>query len=250
MRMTAIKSSTSLPPVLKGKSVNFSDISHGQQWFQPAMRRFFGMFGLLLVLLVGGCATNGGGGDSVKNSVDALLKNAEAELAAGQHDKAINILNDAAKEHPTSPMPWLKMANIWFEKGNYPSAILAASEVVQRDSGNQEAKSLLVVAGLRVAAGAVTELRPTSSVNMATRVEAENLTNSLRSALGEKVLVPGAETKSGNPSSRPRVKATLSRSASVAAPAGATVPAGMTTTAAAKQAVPSAGSADPFKSLK
>lgn len=222
----------------------YSEISPDQQQMGRNIRLSLSGFALSLVLLVGGCATTGTGGEVSQNSVDARLKDADTELAAGQHDKAISVLNHAAKEHPTSAMPWLKMANIWFEKGNYPSAILAANEVLQRDAGNQEAKSLLVVAGLRVAAGAVTELRPTSSVNMATRVEAENLTNSLRSALGEKVLVPGAEVKTGKVASRPRVKTTLSR------PAAATAPVGTTATAAIKQVEPSSGSTDPFKSLK
>jgi tetratricopeptide (TPR) repeat protein len=227
--------------------VNRSVISELQQNPHRAVRSVLSMCALSLVLLASGCSTMAVGGEAGKNSVDALLKDADSELAAGQHDKAINVLNYAAKEHPTSAMPWLKMANIWFEKGNYPSAILASSEVLKRDAGNQEAKSLLVVAGLRVAASAVTELRPTSSVNMGTRVEAENLTNSLRSALGEKVLVPAAESKSSNASNRPRVKvASPARSTT----ATAAVAAGETAAAVVKQTAPGAGSPDPFKSLK
>ncbi|HZW14403.1 MAG TPA: tetratricopeptide repeat protein [Noviherbaspirillum sp.] len=176
--------------------------------------------------------------------METLLKDADSELAAGQHEKAINVLSYAAKEHPTSALPWMKMANIWFEKGNYPSAILAASEVLQRDAGNQEAKSLLVVAGLRVAAGAVTELRPTGSVNAATRAEAENLTNSLRGALGEKVLVPAGEGKSGNAVARAKSRSTPMARPSVTPE----VPAPVVT--AVKQAAPSSASPDPFKALK
>lgn len=233
--------------------MNYEGITKGQYPTHFGPRLSFCALALSLVLIGSGCATTGAGPDLGKNSVEALLKDADSELAAGQQEKAISVLSYAAKEHPTNAMPWMKMANIWFEKGNYPSAILAANEVLQRDAGNQEAKSLLVVAGLRVAAGAVTELRPTGSVNAATRVEAENLTNSLRGALGEKVLVPAGDGKSGNSASR-----TKPRSAAAPRPvtAPATAPASGVSTAinpiasTVKPAVPSTASPDPFKSLK
>ncbi|GAB3554569.1 hypothetical protein GCM10027343_42700 [Noviherbaspirillum agri] len=201
-------------------------------------------FALSFALFGAGCATTDSGAEVDRNAMGTLLQDAENQLAAGQHEKAIDVLSDAAKKHPTSALPWLKTANIWFEKGNYPSTIFAANEALQRDSGNQEAKSLLVVAGLRVAAGAVTELRPTSSVNATTRVEAENLTNSLRSALGEKVLVPSAAGKAGRPAPRPKRRAAVPAQRSDQA--DATVP----VAAAIKQAAPDITSSDPFKSLK
>jgi hypothetical protein len=137
-------------------------------------------------------------------------------------------------------VPWLKMANVWFEAGNYPSAILAANEVLHRDAGNQEAKSLLGVSGLRVAAGAVSGLRSPSSVNSSARVEAENLTNSLRTALGEMVLVPAAE---GGPATRNKPASNQRPNSGTSASAGRAAK-------AAPKSSPDAGGGDPFKSLK
>jgi hypothetical protein len=197
---------------------------------------------LACVAFLSACGTtNGVSGASGQHTLESLTKEADAELAKGQREKAIALLNQAAKENPTSMVPWLKMANLWFEAGNYPSTILAANEVLQRDAGNQEAKSLLVVSGLRVAAGAVTGLRSASSVNSGARMEAENLTNSLRSVLGEMVLVP-APAEPRSPTAQARMK-----SASQPKSNSAPVP------KAAKAAGPGsheAGGTDPFKSLK
>lgn len=204
--------------------------------FQIVRGRHFslGVVALCFAFL-SGCATTGADANATKNDIEILLKEAEAEINAGQQDKAMALLNNAAKQNPTNTLPWIKIANIWFEKGNYPSSILAANEALQRDVSNQEAKSLLVVAGLRVAAGAVSGLRPSGAVNMSTRIEAENLTNSLRGALGEKILVPPTEGKSANSSSRfkPKLKT-------------ASVP----TAVATQKPNLGADSSDPFKSLK
>lgn len=212
--------------------MSFFEISNNKHFYLK--KSFFAVMALLMAVLSSGCATTQIG-ESGKNGVEAMLKAADSELVAGQHEKAIAVLNQATKEHPTSPEPWMKLANIWFEKGNYPSSILAANEVLQRDAANQEAKSLLVVGGLRVAAAAVTGLTPTGSVTTGTRIEAENLTNSLRTALGEKVLVPPAEPKP------------VSYSRSKAKPRTSTPP---SPSPAARQGNANAVATDPFKSLK
>lgn len=188
---------------------------------------------LLAVAVLAGCASTGPGTDEqAANNLESVLKEADAEMAGGRHDKALAILQQAAKDHPTNAAPWVQMAHIWFGKENYPSSILAASEALQRDAANQAAKSLLVVAGLRVSADAVNGLRPNGPVSTNTRVEAEQLTQSLRSALGEKELVPSAEAKPAHPAARPKAKA---KSASAAV---------------ARRGTSNAGAVDPFKSLK
>lgn len=203
-----------------------------RSFFSISHRKLFFAIPILCLLLVGGCATTTNP-ERAQAQLESLTKEADAELAKGQRDKAVALLNQAAKEHPTSMVPWLKMANISFEDGNYPATIQAANEVLQRDAANQEAKSLLVVAGLRVAANSVAGLRSPNSVNSNVRAEAENLTNSLRAVLGEKVLVP-APAADG----RPGAHAAQRKSKPAAAQR------------ASAQANNSAGSADPFKSLK
>lgn len=193
------------------------------------------------------CGTTNGGSSTSQSNLESLSREADAELAKGQREKAIALLTQAAKENPTSMVPWLKMANIWFEAGNYPSSILAANEVLQRDAGNQEAKSLLVVSGLRVAAGAVTGLRSASSVNSSARVEAENLTNSLRTVLGEAVLVP--TPAEGTPPVPPGRAKSASQPKSNSGSVVSSPKAAKGVKAAAKSSS-DAGGADPFKSLK
>lgn len=187
-----------------------------------------------LVLALGGCATAVPEAEQAAN-LEAVLKEADAEKTAGRHEKAIELLTQATKDHPASATPWLQMGHIWFEKENYPSSILAANEALQRDTANQAAKSLLVVAGLRVAADAVNGLRPNGPVGTNTRVEAENLTQSLRSALGEKELVPSADARPAKPAARTKPRTAAARP----------VPARV-----AGRTAPDADATDPFKSLK
>lgn len=142
----------------------------------------------LLLALLGGCATTGEKGST--SSLAPLLQQANEAVAAGARDKAIVLLDKAAKENPASKEPWLKLAELYFDSGNYPQAMIAAQEVLSRDATNQEAKGFLVVSGLRVATRATSELRGESSLSSSTRGEAERLAKSLRETLGEKVLVP------------------------------------------------------------
>lgn len=202
--------------------------------------------------VIGGCATTSAPTEAEQRaSLDTLLKQADGELAKGKSEQAIALLNQAAKENPTSMVPWLKMSNIWFNSGNYPSAILTSNEVLKRESENQEAKSILVVAGLRVAAGAITGLVQQNQVNFSARTEAENLTKALRTALGEKVLVPGAGAENAPP---PPAAPPPSHRRHAAAPRRVSQPRAETAAASSASASPtvsaSSSGSDPFKSLK
>lgn len=244
----------------------------GSVFFCARQRKYVVMAALSAALL-GGCASTTTVGSDGQPSIEPLLAQADTEMGKGRRDQAIALLNQAAKESPTNVSPWLKIANIWFDDGNYASSILAANEVLARDANNQEAKSLLVVSGLRVAAKAVQGLVPHNPVNPNARQEAENLTKSLRQALGEKVLVPAETEKTVSQAPRQRkkvvaranevVKAAVAPAATAtvtvpsAVPAAAPAAASVTVTpqpAARKVSVtiePKAGaSADPFKSLK
>lgn len=165
-----------------------------------------------------------------------MLAQAEGALAGGAREKALSLLDQAGKEDPTAKEPWMKMANIHFAAGNYPAAVLAANEAVQRDPEDQDAKGILVVAGLRIAAQGVVGLRSKSLVNADSRAQAEQLTQSLRNILGEAVLVPPPDEAEKVPEAKARV-APRSRPAPVARRPAATTSA------------PS-GNGDPFRSLK
>lgn len=198
---------------------------------------------LIASALLGGCASQPAESPRAAASIEVFVRDAETELAKGNREQAVVLLTQGARSYPTSPVPWLRIANIWFEANNYPSAILAANEALQRDAASQEAKSLLVVSGLRVAAGAVANLRPAPAVGVTARSEAETLTNSLRAAIGEKTLVPAPpnDARTPPPASRPRAR--LPRQPVPAKESAASAP-----TSGSRSA--GAASADPFKSLK
>jgi tetratricopeptide (TPR) repeat protein len=203
---------------------------------------------VLVCFAIAGCSTTSTNGDAdARASLDTLIKQADNELVNGRSEQSIALLNQAAKENPTSMRPWLKMSNIWFNAGNYPSAILTANEVLKREAENQEAKSILVVAGLRVAAGAITGLMQQNPVNSSARVEAENLTKALRTALGEKVLVPA---NAADTAAAPAPAAHHYRHAAAAkrtSPANNEAP---VASASPSTNTSSSNGSDPFKSLK
>ncbi|KRB66313.1 tetratricopeptide repeat protein [Noviherbaspirillum sp. Root189] len=207
---------------------------------------FVALYVCLIVLA--GCASPLPNSANDKAGLESSLAAAETELAKGRREQAVALLTEAAQAHPTSTVPWLKIANVWFEAGNYPSSILAANEVLQRDPSSQEAKSLLVVAGLRVAAGAVSGLRPNGNIGVNVRTDAENLTNSLRDVLGEKILVPGqpVETKPVV-SPRPKSQVRPRPSAVVRQPVA---PGGTASAASSAASGTRSTSTDPFKALK
>jgi hypothetical protein len=130
-----------------------------------------------------------------KLSLDELVVQANREFAIGTDAKAIALLEQAGKENPASTVPWLILSDHWFKAEKYPSAILDANEVLKRDPQNQEAKSILVMSGLRVASKAMVGLVPQSPVNSDVRAEAEHLTQEIGDALGEKKLVAAPERK-------------------------------------------------------
>jgi tetratricopeptide (TPR) repeat protein len=145
---------------------------------------------VLVCLMIAGCSTSKSKVAPPRTALEMVVNQAETELAKGKRDQAIALLSQAAKENPSSVVPWLKLSTIWFNSAKYPTAILTANEVLQREPENQEAKSILVVAGLRVAAGALSGLVPEDPVNPSVRAEADTLIKALRATLGEKDLIP------------------------------------------------------------
>ncbi|MFG6447100.1 hypothetical protein ACG0Z6_02455 [Roseateles sp. BYS180W] len=142
----------------------------------------------------------------------------------------------AAQAYPTSKEPWLKLAEGYFESGDYGNTVLAAQEVLQRDASDRVATSLLAVSGLRVATTALASLRQSQDqeINADTRRQAADLVKSIREALGEPVLVP----KPVEPATTtPRRSAAPKRLVPVPAPgAGPTPAVGSAATAAPKGA--------------
>jgi tetratricopeptide (TPR) repeat protein len=131
----------------------------------------------------------------------------------GEREQARLIYRAAAKAYPADKRPWLRLAQSYFDARDYGNAVLAAQEVAQRDASDVTAQSLLAISGLRISTAALSTLRSPNHMNSTARQEAEQMAQSLRTILGEPVLVPTvAEPEPAKPlrsraAVRPTVKA-------------------------------------------
>lgn len=148
-----------------------------------------------LLAILSGCAT-----EKVSMTpgefMDAMSKSSlkvDSLLDKGNQEEAVRILGDLAKRNPDRKEPWVRMAKVHFDSENYSQAIVSAEEALQRDNGDREAKSIRAVAGLRVAAQSLTELRNDVELKGNARSDAAGLAKVMRETLGEEVLVPPAE---------------------------------------------------------
>lgn len=154
-----------------------------------------------------------------------------AEAAEGGRERARVIYREAAQFYPTDKRPWLRLAQSYFDASDYGNAVLAAQEVVQRDSADSVAQGLLAVSGLRISTAALSALRNQNNLTTSARSEAEDMARNLRTILGESVLVPkpadaAQEGVGPRTPARPRVPARprTDRPANAASPAAATTP--------------------------
>lgn len=162
-------------------------------------------------------------------SVDTLLEK-------GNQEEAVKILGDLAKKNPGRKEPWIRMAKVHFDAENYAQAIVAAEEALQRDGTDRSAKSIRAVAGLRVAAQSLTDLRGDVELKGDARSDAVGLAKVMRDTLGEDVLVPPGEPEKKKkvvPVARPK-------------PAVAAAP----KKSGGADAAPAASGANPFSVLK
>ncbi len=174
------------------------------------------------------------------------LDQAQSARQVGDLPKASALLQDAAKANPTNKQPWVKLAQMQFEAGNYSAAIVAAEEALQRDSTDQTALSVLSVSGLRIAASSLQQLRKASAVSGSTRVEAEALAHTIRESLGEDVLVPPAPAAKASGPAGASASSTSGRNRGSAASRAAASAA----RAPEKSSASSAGGRNPFNVLQ
>lgn len=159
-------------------------------------RAFFSV--LCAVFLATACASG-----QLKNAApdpqifESNMKAAAALTAAGQPDRAIATYEVVAKENPIRKEPWVQIAKLRFEEKNYGHAIIAAEEVLQRDFSDKQAKSILVVSGLRVATQSLALLRPTEDKELVVdaQTDARALVKVLRENIGAQVLFPPVQMK-------------------------------------------------------
>ncbi|BAX59561.1 MULTISPECIES: tetratricopeptide repeat protein [Burkholderia cepacia complex] len=123
------------------------------------------------------------------------LADADAVAKAGDQDKALGLYQQLAKSDPTREEPWSRIAQIQFAQNHYGQAIVAAQEALQRDATDRQAKSVLAVAGLRIATQSLGELRQDSSLAGDAKSDAQALAKQLRDTLGESALFPPDQTR-------------------------------------------------------
>lgn len=114
----------------------------------------------------------------------------EGLLAESQRDQAVALLRQIAATAPERTEPWSRLARLYFDAGDYGSAIVAADEVLKRMPGDKQALSLRAVGGLRVATSALVALQGDAEMTGSARTDAGKLAKVLRESLGEEVLVP------------------------------------------------------------
>lgn len=189
-------------------------------------RAFWFPVALVSIALLSGCASPPREKSSTA-SVPAVptlqqhLDDAARARAEGTRIKEREIYRAAAAAYPTSKEPWLKLAEGYFEESDYGNAILASQEVLQRDSNDNVATSLLAVSGLRVSTAALKSLRQQNNLGSDTRSQAENAARILRDVLGEPVLAGradlGTASSTGNAAAAPQPKKTTKPAAAPAA---------------------------------
>jgi len=177
-------------------------------------------------LLLGACA-------SAPTPVKALMPPTYADLMASAEEaqrkggvvEAMGFYEKATKADPSKKQPWSRIAQAQFDARNYGSAITAAQEVLQRDTTDVTAKSIMAVSGLRVSANALEQLRLANALGGSTREEAQTLARIMRDSLGESILPPPSPTAATTPAGRPSTTVPLRRVTPVPPNAPASAPA-------------------------
>lgn len=203
-------------------------------------------------LLLGGCATNPPPSAEPAPAVVSLeewLVRGDTARKDGLHEAARSAYRDGAKAYPTDKQPWLRLADSYFQSGDYGNAVLAAQEAVQRDPKDNAAHSLLAVSGLRITAGSLSALREQSGYPVGSREEALDVTRRLREALSDPTLLTPIAQEAPAPAPRkPRPPAKPAAAASTPAATAATpAPPAVKPVAASPAPVPAPTAATPVK---
>ncbi len=174
------------------------------------------------LLFIGACS-------SAPKPMAAIMPATYAELMASAEDahrkggvvEAMGFYEKATKADPSKKQAWARIAQAQFDARNYGSAITAAQEVLQRDTTDVTAKSIMAVSGLRVSANALEQLRLANALGGSTRDEAQALARIMRDALGESILPPPGPGATPTVTDKPVVRPPVRRAAPEAAPAPA-----------------------------
>ncbi|WP_321842190.1 hypothetical protein [Paraburkholderia bannensis] len=202
--------------------------------------------------VMAGCTTPANTLSASPEAFNKALADADALSKAGNQDQALEAYQKLAAADPTREEPWSRIAQVQFQQQHYGQAIVAAQEALQRDQTDRGAKSVLAVAGLRVATESLGELRQDASLQGDAKSDAQALAKQLRDTLGEDSLFPPEQKAKTGYKRRPIKKIAkkapeAADTAAAAAPATPAAPAAPAATAPAKAA---GSAADPFSALR
>ncbi|MCP3716876.1 M48 family metallopeptidase [Paraburkholderia sp. CNPSo 3281] len=213
--------------------------------------------------VIAGCATQDHNLAASPDAFNKALADADTAAKGGDQDRAIALYQKLAAADPTREEPWSRIAQIQFQQQHYGQAIVAAQEALQRDQTDRAAKSVLAVAGLRVATQSLGELRQDASLQGDAKSDAQALAKQLRDTLGEDSLFPPEQAEKTAPKKRrivrhvqkPAAKPVETAEAAPAAPSAPAAPAAAAPAPAPAKAAPakaaaSGGASDPFSALR
>lgn len=173
------------------------------------------LLGVMFAVALVGCASTGK--KEAAPSFDTVMSQAESEVGTTGADAAIVTFEQAAKADPTRKEPWIRIAQLQFDRNNYARAIVAAEEVLQRDPDDLVADGVITVAGFRIANQSLLRLQGRGALASDTaQKEAKTLVDTLRSTMGDAILEP---EKPKRPVRRSTRRATTAPAATEAKPA-------------------------------
>lgn len=182
---------------------------------------------LVVAVAVSACAT-GGQTKAPVVGYDTLIANAESQVASSNFAEAMRTFESAAKADPTRKEPWVRLAQLNFDTGQFGRAIVAAEEALSRDPTDKVAESVLTVGGFRVATQSLQRLQSSGVLTTeAAQHEARQLATVMRDTMGPEfagATEPAPERTSRRPARR-RAAPAAEPAAAPAAPASKPKPA-------------------------
>ncbi len=145
---------------------------------------------VLAITACGSAAKNSTSESKSAQELVLLMDEAAALEKSGQKVVSLQKYADVTKIYPASKLPWLKIAQIHYDAMDYGQAIVAAQQVIARDDSDKLANSILSVSALRIATKSLSDLKRQNELTGTVRADAQQLANTLRESLGERVLVP------------------------------------------------------------
>jgi tetratricopeptide (TPR) repeat protein len=199
--------------------------------------------------VIAGCASQGNNLAATPEAFNKSLADADALSKGGNQDQALAAYQKLAAADPTREEPWSRIAQIQFQQQHYGQAIVAAQEALQRDQTDRSAKSVLAVAGLRVATQSLGELRQDASLQGDAKSDAQALAKELRDTLGEDTLFPPDQTQKTVVKKKRYVRH-IAKAAPKPAETADTTAAAPAAPAPAAPAKAAGNAADPFSALR